>query len=122
MKTRALLFVVFTIALFALGVLITTLFNTSPGTKDALAMFYVSTFLFLFGLVFFGGYAFIWLRAGGAPVGQPVFSLIRSTLIFDLFLLAILLMRSSGVLDWATSAVLLAAAVILTLVIRKRIA
>lgn len=121
MKTKALLFVNFTVTLFAGGVLITTLFNTAPSTKDAMVMFYSSSFIFLFGLLFFSWFYLSWLRLSTAPHGSAVTGLVRNSLIIDSFILAILALRANGVLNLATGLVLLVGTVILMLVLRKKI-
>ena len=122
MKTRAILFIIFTVALFALGVLITTVFNAAPTGRDAMLMFYVSAALFLFGLIFFGLYFFWWIRRQTPPTGLAVGAIARASLVADLFLLLILALRAGDVLIWATALVLLVAAFILTLILRRRLA
>jgi len=122
MKARAALFIVFTLTLFAMGVLITTLFNTAPSTRDALPLFYVSALIFLFGLVFLSSFAFYWFRHRVIPVGLTLNLIIRLSIVTDLFVLALLALEASNVLSWATSLVLLVAAIIGMFIFRKKIA
>ena len=122
MKTKATLFIIFTVMLFAFGVLITTLFNTAPTTKDAILMFYISGYLVLFGLLFYGQYIFRWLKDRSTPASLTITGMVRSSLIIDLFLLIILAFRAGGVLNLATAMVLIVAAFIVMLVTKKRLA
>ncbi len=120
MKIKALLFVIFTIFLFALGVLVTTLFNASPVTPDAVAMLYVSLYLALFGLIFFFILINICLLTKVTPGPVTLKTICRLTLIIDLLLVALLALKAYNVLNWPTSIILALVALIIGVIFKRR--
>ncbi|MDO8650155.1 MAG: hypothetical protein Q7K33_02475 [Candidatus Berkelbacteria bacterium] len=120
MKVRALLFVIFTVCLFALGVLVTTIFNTAPATNDAVAMFYASLFITLFGLIFFLLIAFTRLQTHVNPGLAALKVMLRFAVITDVLIVALLALKANNVLNWATSIVLVVVAIIIGVVLKKR--
>lgn len=120
MKIKALLFVIFTISLFAFGVLVTTLFNTAPVTSDAIAMFYVSLFIVLFGVIFFLITVLIRLQTQVTPGLTVVKTILRLSFIADILLVALLALKANNVLNWATTLVLTVVAMIIGVMFKRR--
>lgn len=121
MKVKALLFVIFTIFLFALGILVTTLFNSAPTAPDAVAMFYASLFLALFGLIFFIMLIVMYLKTKVTPGFSTLKTLVGLVLTADALLIALLVLKANEILNWATSIVLALLAVITSVVLKRRI-
>lgn len=121
MKLKVLLFSIFSISLFSLGVLITTISNTAPTSLDVIGMFYVSLFFTLYGIIFFFLLCLAYLRLQAMPPVTQVISLIRLSGLVSLFVIGILAIQSLDLLNIATFLALLAAAVILELVMRRRV-
>lgn len=122
MKTKTLLFVIFTLMLFSLGILVTTLFNTTPNSADAIGMFYTSAFLFFFGVLFFGSYLGLRIVRKIEPGASLILTILRSVFVLDLFLLSMMAMRGNKVLNWPSAIVLLLAAMVAVFVLRRRVA
>lgn len=120
MKTKALLFVIFTIFLFALGVLVTTLFNTAPVTLDAVAMLYASLGLTLYGLIFFMFMVFVRLQTQVTPGLSTIKSLLRLTFVVDALIIILLALKANDVLSWPTAIVLAVVAMIIGVVMKRR--
>ena len=120
MKTKALLFVIFTIFLFALGVLVTTLFNTAPVTLDAVAMLYASLGLTLYGLIFFIFIVVVRLQTQVTPGLSTIKSLLRLTFVVDALIIILLALRANDVLSWPTAIVLAVVAMIIGVVMKRR--
>ncbi len=120
MKTKALLFVIFTIFLFALGVLVTTLFNTAPVTLDAVAMLYASLGLTLYGLIFFIFIVVVRLQTQVTPGLSTIKSLLRLTFVVDALIIILLALRANEVLSWPTAIVLAVVAMIIGVVMKRR--
>ncbi|MEK7171078.1 MAG: hypothetical protein AAB774_02130 [Patescibacteria group bacterium] len=120
MKIKALLFVIFTVFLFALGVLVTTLFNTSPVTPDAVAMFYASLGLTLFGLIFFVIFVIVRLQTQVNPGLSAIKAMLRQTLVVDILVVVMLALKSNNVLNWATAIVLTVVAAIIGVILKRR--
>lgn len=120
MKVKPLLFVVFTVSLFALGVLVTTLFNTAPTTRDAVVMFYGSLFIALFGVVTLILVSWLYLRTRVAVGSTVLKSVLRQSLIIDGFAVVLLALKANNVLNWATSMTLAALTLIAALILVKR--
>ena len=121
MRLKVIIFAIFTITLFALGVLITTLFNTTPTSNDVITMFYIAAFLTLAGLLFFALYVLKYLRAAGSVGTSGVLSNLRTALVLAVFSVLVMVMQSQSLLNWATAAVLIVAAIISELMLKKRI-
>lgn len=120
MKVKALLFVIFTICLFSFGVLITTLFNTAPTTNDAVAMFYASLSITLFGVIFFLLMLLSWLQTHVSLGFATLMDILRLAVIIDVLIIALLALEANNVLNWATSVVLVVLTVIVGVVIKRR--
>jgi len=121
MKIKALLFVIFTISLFALGVLVTTLFNTAPATNDAVAMFYASLFIALFGIIFFLLLLFTRLQTQVSPGLAAIKMMLRLAAVFDALIIALLALRSNNVLSWPTAIVLFVVTIIIGVMLKRRV-
>lgn len=120
MRIKALLFVIFTVFLFALGVLVTTLFNTAPVTPDAVAMFYASLALTLFGLIFFVIFIIVRLQTQITPGLSAIKAMLRLAFIVDALIISLLALKANDVLSWATAIVLAVVAVIVGVVLKRR--
>lgn len=120
MKTKVLLFIIFALSVFAIGTVITVLFNTAPTSADVIALFYVALLVTLFGLIFFSVYSFYYLRLQAIPSWQSTVSALRLGLVGALLAVAILAIRSINYLNTATFIVLCLLAVATELVLRKR--
>jgi len=121
MRTRVLLFAVFTISLFALGVLITTIFNTAPGPFEVLTLFYISFFLTAFGAIFFTLYLRYYLTAPTViPGWQQTAASFRIAVLISSLLSIMLALQASKLLNLGTVLVLVVAVVLLELVVRRR--
>ena len=121
MKIKALFFIIFTVTLFALGVLITTLFNTGPVTKDAVILFYASLFLVAFGTLFFTLLLVIYQRTGVIPGRTMSVAVIRGVLVFDFLIVALLALKAEDILTWPNALVLALATSISTVLLRRRV-
>ena len=120
MKIKPLLFVIFTVSLFALGVLVTTLFNTAPTTTDAITMFFGSLFIALFGVITTILVLWLYLRTRVAVGVAALKSILRQSLIIDCFAIVLLTLKANDVLNWATSVTLAVVALIAALILVKR--
>lgn len=121
MKIKVLLFALFAISLFALGVLITTLFNTNPTSSDVLGLFYVALFVTLYGLVFYAMLILAYLRHQAPAQISWVKSNLRLSGVISLFAVAILALQAQRLLNFATFLVLVAASIMLELMMRRRV-
>jgi len=115
MNPRVLMFIVFTISIFASGVLITTLFNSAPTDKTVVVMFYSSLFLTLYGLIFWLFWFINRIKTGLAPNISLLKTILRLTLIADLLLITLLFLGSNKILNWPIAIILIVVAMILGL-------
>lgn len=115
MNPRVLMFIVFTISIFASGVLITTLFNSAPTDKTVVVMFYSSLFLTLYGLIFWLFWFINRIKTGLAPNISLLKTILRLTLIADLLLITLLFLGSNKILNWPIAIILILVAMILGL-------
>lgn len=120
MRIKALLFVIFTVFLFALGVLVTTLFNAAPVTPDAVAMFYASLALTIFGLIFFIIFIIVRLQTQITPGLSAIKAMLRQSLVVDILAIALLALKANNVLNWATAIVLTVVALIIGVILKRR--
>jgi len=115
MNPRVLMFIVFTISIFASGVLITTLFNSAPTDKTVVVMFYSSLFLTLYGLIFWLFWFINRIKTGLAPNISLLKTILRLTLIADFLLITLLFLGSNKILNWPIAIILILVAMILGL-------
>lgn len=120
MKTRVLLFLIFAIMVFALGTVVTVLFNTAPTSNDIVALFYISLFCTLFGITFFAVYSVSYLRLQALPDWQSTASALRLATVLAALISALLLIRSVNLLNAATFIILIILAVASELILRRR--
>lgn len=99
----------------------TTLFNTAPSTNDAVVMFYASLSITLFGLIFFLLFAFTRIQTHVVPGLAALKVMLRTSLIIDVLAVALLALKANNVLNWATSIVLTVVAVIIGVVLKRRV-
>ena len=120
MKTRVLLFLFFTITIFALGTVISILFNTAPTSREIIALLYFALFTTIFGVVFFAVYSFHYLRQQAIPSWQSTLTAVRLGLVIGLLVDILLAIRSVNLLNTATFIILVLIAVAAELLLRKR--
>jgi len=122
MKTKVLLFSLFTVTLFALGATVTLLFNTSPETREVIWLFYTAYLLSVFGIVFF--LLFIWnaIKFHATPPWQTTFSCVRYSLLFAILTSLLLILNANNVLSLPTGLVITAGLIIAELVWRRKAA
>lgn len=94
MKTKVLLFIIFTATLFALGTIITLMFNSAPETGSVLTVFYTAVFTLIFGLVFFGGYWINHSRFQALPPWQQTASVLRYGFLLGLLVVLLILVSA----------------------------
>ncbi len=120
MKTRALLFGLFALTLFAIATLLSLLLNYSPSATETIGLFYVAVFLTTFGLTFFALYGFFYFRAQMIPSWKQTVTAFRIGSLTGLLLVAYLLLSHNNSLNSATVIVLLVGMIIVEISLRKR--
>ncbi len=120
MKTKVLLFLLFTLTLFAIGTLITILFNVPPSGTNALVMFYGAIFILIFGLVFFVGYGVNRYRFQALPPWQQTATVSRYGILTGLLAVLSLVVSAYIGLSWPLFIVLIALVVFTEVLWRKR--
>src|SRR5688572_6631254 len=121
MRTKAVLFTLFTLTLFAFATVVTVLFNTAPISYEVILLFYGSLGLTLVGLLFFAFFAFLRLRYNSTPPWLSTVLAARWAVMVTLFISVSLLLRSYGVWNVATALVLIAAVGAADLLFRRRV-
>lgn len=120
MRTRLLIFCMFSLTLFALATLITLIFNTAPVDYQIISAFYVSAVLSVFGLIFLAAYGFVYLRNQSLPSWRVTSTLFRFSFYAGLLSVMSLLLRSYKLLNFATLMVLITALFLAELFLKKR--
>ncbi|QQG50108.1 MAG: hypothetical protein HZB70_00790 [Candidatus Berkelbacteria bacterium] len=120
MKTKVLLFLIFAVTIFALGTVVTVLFNTAPTSADVIALFYLALLVAVFGIIFFATYSFHYLKLQAIPSWQSTIGAMRLGLVGGLLIIALLAIRSVDYLNTATFIVLFLLAIATELILRKR--
>ncbi len=120
MKTRVLLFFLFSVTVFAVGTLITVLFNTAPATSEVIALFYTSLLLTVFGLVFFLIYGLASLRFQAIPDWRTTTGAFRMSGITAVLTAVILGIQSVSLLNAATLIILVLLAAAAELLLRRK--
>lgn len=120
MKTKVLLFLLFTLTAFAIGTVVTLLFNTAPTSKEIIALFYISLFATIFGLVFFTIYSFFYLRLQAIPPWLSTVSAIRLGVVTAGLITVLLAVRSVEMLNTATFVILVVLAGVAELLLRRK--
>lgn len=120
MKTKVLLFIIFTATLFALGTIITLMFNSPPESASVLAMFYFAVFVLVFGIVFFVGYGVNHSRFQALPPWQQTASVLRYGLLLGLLTVLVVLVSAYVGLSTPLFLVLLSLVVLAEILWRKR--
>lgn len=121
MKNRILLFTIFTVTLFSLGLLMTVLFNTTPADRSSILLLYCALGLGLIGVIFFAQYitALIAGHSSGS-LWQTILSQLRFSTIATALLVTLLLLQASRLLNIASAVVLIVLAIMAELILRKR--
>ena len=109
MRTKSLIFSIFTILLFALGLLITVIFNMTPDTTTVLVMFYASLFFSVFGLIFFTFYLVQYKQSETLPPWSRTVAALRWAFLTSLTAVIILMLKSVDLLNAATLAIIIVA-------------
>jgi hypothetical protein len=120
MKTKALLFLIFAVTVFAFGTLITVLFNTAPIGTNVVALLYISLLTTLFGLIFFATYGFFYLRLQAMPSWQATATALRLGSLGATLLVLSLMIRSLNLLNSLTFLILIILTVATELMMRRR--
>lgn len=120
MKTKALLFLLFTLTLFAAGTLVTLLFNLPPAGIKTLTLFYGAIFLLIFGLVFFVGYGVNRYRFQALPPWQQTATVSRYGILLGALTVLSLVVSAYIGLSWPLFIVLIALVVFSEVLWRKR--
>lgn len=120
MKTRVLLFVIFTTTLLAAGTLATLLFNVPPTEARTLTLFYSSLFLLIFGLVFFSGYGINQYRFQALPPWEQTATVSRYGALLALLMVLSLLVSAYVGLSWPLFIVLVVLVIFSEILWRKR--
>lgn len=92
MKTRVLIFILFALTLVSTGGLFAIIFNTAPDNGNIIALFYLSIFFLMFGLVFFIGYGINRFRYQAMPPWQQTSAVFRYGTLLGIFTVVNLLM------------------------------
>lgn len=121
MKTKTILFGLFAITLFALGVTVTLLFNSAPTDNRLIAYLFLSLFVSIFGLAFFIQLTVNFFRFHSVPPWQSTLTSGRYSALLALFLTLSLLLRSYKLWNIATGIVLVVITVVLDLLWRGRL-
>lgn len=121
MKTRIILFLVFAILLFSLGLLLTVVFNSLPSNPRTLLLFYGSYLLTLIGVIFYANYLIT--SFNGRWQGsyyQTILGQLRTAVIASVTLTIITLLQASRLLNAATFLVLVFVGIVCNLMLKRR--
>lgn len=121
MRNRVVLFSIFTVTLFSLGLLMTVLFNTTPTDRSSILLLYAALGLGLVGVVFFAQYitALIAGHSSGS-LWQTILGQLRLSTIISALVVILLLLQASRLLNVASAVVLIVLAAMAELILRKR--
>lgn len=121
MKTRILLFVIFAVSLFSLGLLLTVLFNSPPKGSNTLLLFYGSFALTITGLAFYAQYitSTITGRIQGS-YWKTILDHLRIAIIVSGTVTIMTLLQANRLLNAATALILIFAAVVAELMLKRR--
>lgn len=122
MKSKILIFGLFSVTLFALATTITLLFNTSPDSPKIIVGFFSAIFLTLFGLLYIIFFGFQYLRYRSIAPWQSTLQNIRFSLIGAMTTVVLLLMSAYEIVTPATLIIVLIIAILTELVWRRRTA
>ena len=120
MKTKSLLFGLFTLTLFAIGSLVTVLFNTTPSTTDVILLFYVAYFLSVFGVVFFTLFLVSYSRNRSIPPWQSTLGNFRYAAVIGALTTILIVLNSYNLLSWPITIVVAIGLVVAELIWRRR--
>ena|SRR5579872_3601946 len=120
MRTKILLFFVFTITLLAIATVITLLFNSAPDNLYILISFYGSIMVSVAGIVFFIFYGIAFYNYEATPPWQITSNSIRYSILAAIFVALILLLSSHRLLNWFTSITMLLTVIAAELLWRRR--
>lgn len=120
MRTKVLLFTIFSATLFAFGAVVSLLFETTPDSRTILLIFYASLFVLIFGVVFFAGYGINYYRFRAVPPWQQTATVFRYGFLLGLLTVLTLLVSAYIGLNWPLFLVLLALITLLEVLWRRR--
>lgn len=120
MRTKSLIFSIFTILLFALGLLITVIFNMVPDTTPVLVMFYASLFFSVFGLIFFTFYLVQYKQSETLPPWSRTVAALRWSFLTSLAAVILLMLKSVDLLNAATLAIIIVATFMGEVLLRRK--
>lgn len=120
MKTKALLFTLFAVTLFAVGTLVTVFFNTAPTTRDVIWLFYATFLISTFGLMFFGFFIAAYIKNRAIPAWQTTASCFRYAAILAVLFTVLITLNSHQVLNFASALVIIIALGLAELIWRRK--
>ena len=120
MRTKLIIFLIFTFSLASLGLLVTVIFNSPPSGMEVLTLFYSSLFVTLFGLIFFTSYIVQYWRLGGLPTWQQTSNSLHTGLIGSLVASILMLLEANDFLNAITAVVIVVGGAIVWLALKKR--
>ena len=119
MKSRILLFSVFSLSLFAFAVLLTILFNTTPSHPEEIIAFFGSLLFVLFGFITFGFYIFSFYRSKTIPNWSDVLSYVKQSLVLSLGIVLIISLRAYKLINGPSLLILIAGLLIAQFLAKK---
>lgn len=120
MRSKLLLFAIFSGTLFGIATLITLLYNTAPETPTIIAGFYGSLAVTVFGLSYFSFFAVHYGKYRAVAPWQATLTSIRISTILAISAAIVVAMSSFSIATPATVVALLVMAVLFELVWRRR--
>ena len=121
MKTRSILFSIFAITLFALGFVVTLLFNSSPTKSATIVEFFAALFICVFGVIFFLLLIANFFRYQATPQWQSTINSSRWAALTAGYAVLGLILSVFRLLNLATALVLLAIFIVVDLLWRGRL-
>jgi hypothetical protein len=122
MKSKILLFSLFSVTLFALATTITLVFNTAPDSPKLIVGFFASVLVTVFGLIYLLIYGLQYWRYRSVAPWQATLLNLRLSFIGAMTFVALLLMSAYEIVTPATVIIVLIIAVLTELVWRRRTA
>jgi len=119
MKSRATLFTVFSLSLFALATLITIVLNTSPNNPPEIFAFFISLVVALVGIFTFGLYGYGIMKTHSTPGWIEVAGYLKQAIILSIGVTIILALRSYKLINGQSLAILIVGLIIGSLLVKK---
>lgn len=120
MKTKYLIFISITLALFSLATVITLIFNTAPTTLETIIIFYISLFISTATLMFLSLYSYFYFKSRLTLPWQITLTIIRYSILISVGIITLLILSSFNMLTVASLIALLMIIVIIELIWRRQ--